>query len=91
MRQRLTRISKLLRRAELSMDKANMREDVARFYDTGKRPATEPASTFVTLLEAFDKLTDASVGGNDYDQAVAEYERACKQWDQAERGIRWTG
>jgi len=90
MRNRFFRISKLLRRAETAMSKASMRADVQRFYATGEKPTSEPAKSFVALLESFDRMTDASVGGDGYEQAAADYERAVKAWDQAERGIQWT-
>ena len=89
MRNRFSRISKLLRRAETAMSKASMRADVQRFYATGEKPTSEPAASFVNLMATFDRMTDASVGGDDYGQAAADYERAAKAWDQAERGIEW--
>ena len=90
MRQRLTRISKLLNRAERLMDKASMREAVQRYFDTGERPTTEPAASFVNLLRSFDRMIDASVGGGDYGTAREAYEAAVKRWERTERGIEWT-
>lgn len=88
MRNRFSRISKLLRRAETAMSKASMRADVQRFYATGENPTSEPAKSFVNLMAAFDRMADASVGG-DYEQAASDYERAVKAWERAERGIEW--
>jgi len=92
MRQRLSRIGKLLRRAERLTGKASMREAVQRFYDTGEKPTSEPAASFVNLLSSFDKMIDASVGGPlaDYEQAREMYEAACRRWERTERGIEWT-
>lgn len=90
MGQRLSRLGKLLRRAERSMNKASMREAVQKFYTKGERPTSEPAASFVNLLQAFDRVVDASVGGGDYDQARADYEAAVNRWEKAERGIEWT-
>lgn len=88
MRHRLSRISNLLDRVEAAMSKASMREDVQRFYDTGERPTSEPAASFVVLLEAFGRMADASIGG-DYEQACKDYEQACQRWDRAEQGVKW--
>jgi len=90
MRQRLFRIGKLLRRAERLTGKASMREDVQRYFDTGERPTTEPAASFVNLLRSFDRMIDASVGGGDYGTAREAYEAAVKRWERTERGIEWT-
>ena len=92
MRQRLSRIGKLLHRAERAMGKEAMREDVQRFYSTGEKPTSEPAASFVNLLSSFDKMIDVSVGGPlaDYDQAREAYEAACRRWEKAEKGIEWT-
>ena len=90
MRQRLFRIGKLLRRAERLMDKASMREDVQRFYDDGIMPESEPAQSFALLMQAFDRMIDASVGGGDYDAAREAYEAAVCRWEKAEKDIRWT-
>jgi len=90
--QRLTRISKLLNRAERLMDKASMREAVQQYFADGVVPTTEPAASFVNLLSSFDKMIDVSVGGPlaDYDQAREAYEAACRRWEKAEKDIRWT-
>ena len=90
MRNRFSRISKLLRRAETAMSKASMRADVQRFYATGEKPTSEPAKSFVALLESFDRMIDASVGGGDYDAAREAYEAAVCRWEKAEKDIRWT-
>ena len=90
MRQRLFRIGKLLRRAERLMDKASMREDVQRFYDDGIMPESEPAQSFALLMQAFDRMIDASVGGGNYEQAREAYEAACRRWERAEKGLEWT-
>jgi len=89
MSQRKARINRIMQRAERLMSKASMRADVQRFYATGEKPTSEPAASFVNLMATFDRMTDASVGGDDYGQAAADYERAAKAWDQAERGIEW--
>ncbi|HNY81074.1 MAG: hypothetical protein RBS72_20595 [Sedimentisphaerales bacterium] len=86
MRQRLTRISKLLNQAERWMGKSAMHEALQRFYDTGEKPTSEPAASFVNLLESFDRMIDASVGGGDYDAARVAYETAVKRWQKAEKG-----
>jgi len=90
MRQRLSRIGKLLHRAERAMGKEAMREDVQRFYSTGEKPTSEPAASFVNLLQSFDRMIDASVGGSDYGAAREMYEAACRRWERTERGIEWT-
>lgn len=90
MRQRLSRISKLLRRAERRMGKSAMHEAVQRFYDTGERPTSEPAASFVALLESFERMLDASIGGGDYDAAREVYQVAVRQWEKVERGVAWT-
>jgi len=92
MGQRLSRLGKLLRRAERLMDKASMREAVQRYFADGVVPMTEPAASFVNLLSSFDKMIDVSVGGPlaDYDQAREAYEAAVKRWERAQRGIEWT-
>jgi len=89
MRNRFSRIRKLLSQAERAMSKQSMRRDVQRFYDTGELPQTEPARSFVVLMQSFDKLTDASVGGSDYEEAQADYEQAVRRWEKAESGIEW--
>lgn len=86
MRQRLSRISKLLRRAERLMGKSALAEALQRFYDTGEKPTSEPAASFVNLLSSFDKMIDASVGGGNYEQAHGTYEGACRRWAKAEKG-----
>lgn len=88
--QRLSRIAKMLRRAERRADKAAMRAAVQRYYETGERPTSEPAASFVNLLQAFERMADASVGGGDYEAARADYEAAVTRWQQAEKGIEWT-
>jgi len=82
MRQRLSRISKLMRRAERLMGKSAMREAVQQYFADGVVPTTEPAASFVNLLSSFDKMIDVSVGGPlaDYDQAREAYEAAVKRW-----------
>jgi len=90
MRRRLSKIGKLLHRAERAMGKEAMREDVQKFYTKGERPTSEPAASFVNLLQAFDRMIDQSIGGGDYDQARADYEAAVKRWERAQRGIEWT-
>ena len=87
MRQRLTRISKLLNQAERWMGKSAMHATIQWFYDTGEKPTSEPAASFVNLLESFDRMIDASVGGGDYGQARVEYEAAVKRWKRAEKGV----
>lgn len=87
MRQRLSRISKLLRRAERLMGKSAMHAAVQRFYDTGEKPTSEPAASFVGLLETFDRMIDSSIGCGDYDEAREAYEAACRRWKRAERGL----
>ena len=87
MRRRLSRIGKLLHRAERAMGKSAMHEALQRFYDTGEKPTSEPAASFVNLLESFDRMIDASVGGGDYDAARVEYEAAVKRWKRAEKGV----
>ena len=86
MRQRLTRISKLLNQAERRMGKSAMHEALQRFYDTGEKPTSEPAASFVNLFRSFDRMIDASVGGGDYDAARVAYETAVKRWQKAEKG-----
>ena len=86
MRRRLSRIGKWWHRAERAMGKEAMREDVQRFYSTGEKPTSEPAASFVNLLESFDRMIDASVGGGDYDAARVAYETAVKRWQKAEKG-----
>ena len=90
MKRRLSRIGKLLHRAERAMGKEAMREDVQRFYSTGEKPTSEPAASFVNLLQSFDRMIDASVGGGDYGAAREAYEAAVKRWEKAEKGISWT-
>ena len=90
MRQRLTRISKLLNQAERWMGKSAMHEALQRFYDTGEKPTSEPAASFVNLFRSFDRMIDASVGGGNYEQAREAYEAACRRWEKAEKGIEWT-
>lgn len=90
MRNRFARIRKLLNRAEKAMQKQSMRVDIQKYFDTGVLPESEPAKSFVDLMAAFDRMTDASVGGDDYEQAAGDYERAVKTWEQAEIGIQWT-
>jgi len=90
MRQRLSRISKLMRRAERLMGKSAMHEALQRFYSDGVVPESEPAASFVNLLESFDRMIDASVGGGDYDAARVKYGEAVKRWQAAEKGVAWT-
>lgn len=90
MRQRLSRLSKLLRRAERAMGKATLHAAIQRFYDDGIMPESEPAQSFALLMQAFDRMIDASVGGGDYDAAREAYEAAVCRWEKAEKGISWT-
>ena len=90
MRQRLSRISKLMRRAERLMGKSAMHEAVQRYFADGVVPTTEPAQSFALLMQAFDRMIDASVGGGDYDAAREAYEAAVCRWEKAEKGISWT-
>lgn len=87
---RLERIEQRLCRVQQRMRKSQMRGDIQRFHETGQLPQSEPAASFVNLLQAFDRVVDASVGGGDYDQARADYEAAVNRWEKAERGIEWT-
>ncbi|HRV48163.1 MAG TPA: hypothetical protein P5068_10385 [Sedimentisphaerales bacterium] len=87
---RLERIEQRLCRVQQRMRKSQMRGDIQRFHETGQLPQSEPAASFVNLLQAFDRMIDASVGGGDYDQAREAYEAACRRWEKAEKGIEWT-
>lgn len=79
-----------MRRAEAVLSKAQMRRDIELYRTTGKRPTTEPAASFANMLDAFDRVCDASIGGGDYPEAVAAYNEAAERLKKAEEGITWT-
>ncbi len=88
---KLQQIERRLRRVQVQMKKEAMREGIRLFQETGELPDSEPALSFALLTQAFHRMADASVGGddNEYQEAVESYRAAEIRWNNMERGIEW--
>ncbi len=77
----------LYREARRRLAQRRMRKQVDRYFATGTRPAHEPAASYVALMEAFDRVANASIGGQGYEQAVEQYRAAEERYEQASREV----
>jgi len=77
----------LYREARRRLAQRRMRKQVDRYFATGKRPENKAAVSYVALLEAFDRVANASIGGQGYEQAVEAYRAAQERYEQASREV----
>lgn len=75
-------------RRMLGKDRRQIKEDQLRQYALdGTLPADELTRAYVAQVEAFEKVADASIGGENYDQAVDQYQQAVEKYNHVVRGV----
>lgn len=77
----------LRREARRRLAHHRMRKQIDHYFTTGERPTTEPAASYIDLIQAFDDVANASIGGQDYDEAVERYGRAQERYRQASQEV----
>jgi len=72
----LRQLKGLFRDTRKRLARRRMREEINTYFATGQEPKSDGATAYLSMLRRFNQMTDESIGGPKYDNAVTAYRQA---------------